>query len=198
MRRISCVRRESGKYFTNRSDDLKGKKYIQWTAGLVMPGLLLALVSCAKADSVANYEPVDRSNLVQMGTWETSGKLMFRVMKVEEAKALKEGEGQEKAPQGMRFVIITLDVMPYDQGKGTVDIPRSVSLLDASGLAYRPNSERFTRLNGGYAEIKIDAGKFAERIVAFLVPKDFKPLALRCAGADDAQPCLLALMVEEK
>lgn len=198
MRRISCVRRASGKYSINRSDNLKPKRYLKWTLELAVSCFMLLQASCAKADSVANYEPLDKSNLTPMGIWGTSGKLMFRLMKVEETRVLKEGEGQEKAPRGMRFVVVNLDVMPYDQGKGTVDIPRSVSLVDASGLAYKPSSERFTKLNTGLPEFRIDAGQFAERIVAFLVPKDYRPLALRCAGADDAKPCLLALRVEEK
>ncbi len=179
---------------------MKKKRFLRLIARFATPGLMLLLASCAKADSVANYEAPDTANLVPMDAWGTSGKLMFRVMKVEELKAvMREGadKAEEKAPGGMRFVVVTIDAMPYDQGKGLIDYPARVSLVDRAGLAYKPNAERFTRLNSLPPQTGIDAGQFVERRVAFLVPKEFKPAALRCTGADDAKLCWLALKVKD-
>jgi hypothetical protein len=161
--------------------------------GIIGIAIALFVASCAKADSVANYTAPDTSKLVEFSDWGTSGKLQFRIVKVEELKSIAPESGEEKAPRAMRFVVVTLDVMSYDLGKAVIDFPARVSLVDETGLAYKPNSERFTRLNVSPTETNIDAGQFIERKVAFLVPKEFKPAALRCTGAEDSKPSMLAL-----
>lgn len=160
---------------------------------------VLAGVSCGRADSVGDYPPPDETNLVALGSWAQSGPLQFRVMKVAEAKVLQTQVKKEKAPRGTRFVIITLEVMPAEKGKGSVDYPASIRLLDAEGQGYRPNSNRFLEANGQPlpVEIEIDAGTFVERVVPFLVNEKFTPLALRCTGSEDAEACFIALRREE-
>jgi hypothetical protein len=155
----------------------------------------LAAVTCGRADSIGNYPPPDETNLIALGSWAQSGPLQFRVMKVAETKVLETQTKREKAPRGTRFVIITLQVMPAEKGKGSVDYVESVRLLDAEGQGYRPNSNRFLEANAESlpVEIEIDAGTFVERIVPFLVNEKFIPLALRCTGSEDAEPCWLAL-----
>ncbi|NLI99071.1 hypothetical protein GX441_10490 [bacterium] len=160
-------------------------------AGII--GIAMLIAGCAKADSVADYEAPDTSKLVDFSDWGTSGKLQFRIVKVEELKSLAVVNGEEKAPRAMRFFVVTLDVMSYDLGKGVIDFPARVSLVDETGLAYKPNSERFTRLNASPPQVNIDAGQFIERKIAFLVPKEYEPAALRCMGAEDAKPSLFAL-----
>ena len=159
---------------------------------------VLAGVSCGRADSVGDYPPPDEANLVALGSWAQSGPLQFRVMKVAETRVLETQTKREKAPRGTRFVIITLQVMPAEKGKGSVDYVESVRLLDAEGQGYRPNSNRFLEANVESlpVEIEIDAGTFVERIVPFLVNEKFTPVALRCTGSDDARPCWLALRRE--
>lgn len=159
----------------------------------------LAAVTCGRADSIGSYPPPDETNPAALGSWAQSGPLQFRVMKVAEAKVLQTQVKKEKAPRGTRFVIITLQVMPAEKGKGSVDYPESVRLLDAQGQGYRPNSNRFLEANAESlpVEIEIDAGTFVERIVPFLVNEKFAPVALRCTGSEDARPCYLALMRKE-
>jgi len=155
----------------------------------------LAAVTCGRADSIGNYPPPDKTNLVTLGSWAQSGPLQFRMMKVAETKVLETQTKREKAPRGTRFVIITLQVMPEETGKGSVDYVESVRLLDAEGQGYRPNSNRFLEANAESlpVEIEIDAGTFVERIVPFLVNEKFTPVALRCTGSDDSEPCFIAL-----
>jgi len=157
--------------------------------------LALAAVTCGRADSVGDYPPPDETNLVALGSWAQSGVLQFRVMKVAETKVLQTQIKKEKAPRGTRFILITLEVMPAEKGKGSVDYPASVRLLDAKGQGYRPNSNRFLEANGQPlpVEIEIDAGTFVERVVPFLVNEKFTPVALRCTGREDAEACFIAL-----
>lgn len=158
----------------------------------------LAVVSCGRADSIGNYPPPDEDNLVELGSWAQSGPLQFRVMKVAETRVLETQTKRAKAPRGTRFVIITLQVMPAEKGKGAVDYPASVRLLDATGQGYRPNSNRFLEANGESlpVEIGIEAGMFVERVVPFLVNEKFTPAALRCTGTPDSKPCFIALRRE--
>jgi hypothetical protein len=144
---------------------------------------VLAVVDCGRGDSVGNYPPPDTGNLVALGQWGTSTPLRFRVMKVAEAKVLQTQVKKEKASRRTRFVIVTLQVMPAEKGKGVVDYPASVRLLDINGQGYQNLP----------VEIQIEAGTFVERIVPFLVDEKFEPLALRCTGATDAEPVDLAL-----
>jgi len=155
----------------------------------------LAAVTCGRADSIGNYPPPDEDNPVALGCWTQSGPLQFRVMKVAETRVIETQTKREKAPRGTRFVIVTLQVMPAEKGKGSVDYPASVRLLDAEGQGYRPNSNRFLEANAESlpVEIEIDAGTFVERIVPFLVNEKFTPVALRCTGSDDAESCYIAL-----
>jgi hypothetical protein len=166
-----------------------------WLLRVLLLPAALAVVDCGRADSVGDYPPPDTVNLVTLGQWGRSGPLRFRVMKVAEAKVLQSQVKKEKAPRRTRFVIVTLQVMPAEKGKGTVDYPASVRLLDATGQGYRPNSERFLQANAESlpVEIHIEDGTFVERIVPFLVNEDFEPLALRCTGTSDADAVDLAL-----
>lgn len=169
-----------------------------WFLRVLLLPAALAVVDCGRADSVGDYPPPDTGNLVALGQWGQSDPLRFRVMKVAEARVLETQAKKEKAPRGTRFVIVTLQVMPADKGKGTVDYPASVRLLDASGQGYRSNSNRFLEANAESlpVEIEIDAGTFVERVVPFLVNEKFTPLALRCTATPDARACWLALRRE--
>lgn len=166
-----------------------------WSFRVLLLLIALTGVNCGRADSVGDYPPPDTGDLVALGQWGQSAPLRFKVMKVAETKVLQTQAKKEKAPRGTRFVIVTLQVMPADQGKGTVDYPASVRLLDASGQGYRPNSERFLEANAETlpVEIQIEDGTFVERIVPFLVNEEFEPIALRCTGIPDAEPVDLAL-----
>jgi hypothetical protein len=159
--------------------------------------LLLSVlaVSCGRADSIGSYSPPE--NLAALGEWAQSGSLAFRVMKVAESKVLATQETQEKAPRGTRFVLVTVQVMVATRGEGYVDCPAVVRLVDSSGQGYRPNSARFTNLNPGDLPVKIEAGTFVERVVAFLVNSEFEPRALRCTGDEAAEPRYLALRRED-
>jgi hypothetical protein len=166
-----------------------------WFLRVILLLTALAAVDCGRADSVGSYTSPDTGNLVALGEWGRSGSLLFRVMKVAEARALETQAKKEKAPGGTRFVIVTLQVMPVEKETGTVDYPASVRLLDAKGQGYQSQSDRFLEANGQPlpVETRIEAGTFIERIVPFLVGEKFEPLALRCTGTPDAEPVDLAL-----
>lgn len=166
--------------------------------GLGGPSLIFILatllaVGCGKADPVLEYPATPENNLVRLGEWGKSGSLRFKATRVEETNRIEAEDYEEKAPRGTKFIIITLQVMPAQKGEASVDYPEAVRLVDKNGRGYHPSSSRFLGLNRGNLPVKIDAGTFVERMVAFLVEENFSPLALRCTSSPDAEPVDLAL-----
>lgn len=151
---------------------------------------------CKGADNLASFEPPTNQELIAFGEWATSGRLMFRVVKIAEQDTLKTQGKIEKAPGGARFVLVTLQVMPTYKGEASIDYPANVRLLDAEGQGYVPSARRFLELYAGELPVKIDEGTFSERVIPFLVQKSFTPVALRCTADYQSPPVLLALRME--
>lgn len=157
---------------------------------------LCASLGCTSTDEQQSFSlPPDRL-FTPLGEWASSGGYSFRIVKVEETTFLALTSETINAPRGTRFVAITVDVLPLKSDKDSVDYLEAVSLVDMEGKGYVTSRERFLKANGGKLMVIIEPGRFVERTVPFLVPKDFKPAALRCVGGQNAAHVFLALRRE--
>jgi len=163
---------------------------------IFLSGLLLLSTSCGGAsDPSTSYPAPDSESLAPFGQWAESAPLTFRLIKITAVDSIPFDEVFEYATKGNHFVVARLQVMPGRKGKGTVDYAVQVRLLDAQGKAYIPDPYRFSVTNNAQSSvIMIKSGKFVEYNVAFLVPRSFKPVALRCEGTMGADPVFLALV----
>lgn len=149
--------------------------------------------SCGRTDQTQQFSPPPDELFIPLGEWGSSGGYRFRIVKVEDATSLTLVDETLKAPAGTRFVALTVDVLPVQSEKDSINYLSVVSLANMEGKGYVASEGRFTEANGGPPEVIIEPARFVERTVPFLVPKDFTPAALRCVGAPGAQPCWLAL-----
>lgn len=160
---------------------------------------LLSTASCGgAADHEISFSPPEPHTISAFGEWAESTPLLFRIIKVSVEDSIPFGEATEKATKGNHFVVIRLQVMPDQKAQSMVDYAKQVSLVDASGKGCQPDEFRFGATNGiNTSAVIIKSGRFVEYSVPFLVPKDFKPLALRCTGDADSEPVHIALRREE-
>lgn len=154
---------------------------------------LYASLGCTSTDEQQSFSPPPDRLFTPLGEWAESGGYSFRIVKVEETTFLALTSETINAPRGTRFVTITVDVLPLKSDKDSVNYLEAVSLVDMEGEGYVASRERFLKANGGKLMVIIEPGRFVERTVPFLVPKDFKPAALRCVGGKDSEPYWLAL-----
>ena len=161
---------------------------------LIVAGILFTTGCGGASDPRGVFQPPETEMLIHLGQWAVSTPLTFRLIKISTEDSIPFGEVFEQATKGNHFVVARLQVLPAQKRKLSVDYTARVRLLDAEGEGYIPDPYRFKSLNNLKSTVMfIESGKFVEYDLAFLVPRDFEPAALRCEGAQGAEPAFLAL-----
>lgn len=156
--------------------------------------VFFSVTSCKKTDTELSFDD-GPGETVPFGEWSPSSPLRFRVMKVEELKTLKTDRRVLKAPGNSRFVLVTLSVIPATKGEGAFHFTNKTALVDIKGNGYQAPASRFTELNVADLPVKIETGWFVEKVIPFLVEKNFHPRVLRCE-TEDGQVSYLELRRE--